>query len=238
MPIPGTKRLDRLTENLGAAQLALSAETVRRIGQGKCRDSDRRPALACACSGHVGAMSHQTWTRDQILVTVSARDQPVPCGPVRRGHRALPGRGGRKGVGFSNGAYAAIITVSSLATAIASLVLGPLSDRIGDRRKLVILSAVMGGVAYALIFLAPGSTYCGLLRDPPLWRGAFLTDLRLFARLLRPQRTRPGGHDDVGPAHDVFGSLGGGAPVAGWIASPPTPLTSLLLQRPAIWAAR
>lgn len=59
-------------------------------------------------------------------------------------------------LGLTNGTYAAIITFNSLATALASLVLGALSDRIGDRRYLVILSAVMGGLAYGLIFLMPG----------------------------------------------------------------------------------
>jgi aryl-alcohol dehydrogenase-like predicted oxidoreductase len=31
--IPGTKRLDRLQENLGALEVQLSAEEVRRIGE-------------------------------------------------------------------------------------------------------------------------------------------------------------------------------------------------------------
>lgn len=101
-------------------------------------------------------MMRQIWSRDQILVT-----SLLACSLFLAGLSAAtiaPYRAvvAVKELGFSNGAYAAIITLSSVATAIASVVLGALSDRMGDRRKLVILSAVMGGVAFALLFLVPG----------------------------------------------------------------------------------
>ena len=58
-----------------------------------------------------------------------------------------------EGLGFSNTGFAAIMMVNALATVTMSVVLGNLSDRIHDRRRLVMLSAVMGGLAYAMIFL-------------------------------------------------------------------------------------
>ncbi len=58
-------------------------------------------------------------------------------------------------LGMHNSTYAFVITISSLATALASLLLGNLSDRIGDRRMLVIVSSVLGALAYGLIYLFP-----------------------------------------------------------------------------------
>lgn len=67
-------------------------------------------------------------------------------------YRAITALHGRE---MDNSTYAIGITLSSLATALASLLLGSLSDRICDRRRLVIVSAVMGGLAYGLIYLFP-----------------------------------------------------------------------------------
>jgi SET family sugar efflux transporter-like MFS transporter len=83
-------------------------------------------------------MMRQIWSRDQILVT-----SLLACSLFLAGLSAAaiaPYRAvvAVKELGFSNGTYAAIITLSSVATAIASVVLGALSDRMGDRRKLVI----------------------------------------------------------------------------------------------------
>jgi predicted MFS family arabinose efflux permease len=58
-------------------------------------------------------------------------------------------------LGISNSVYAVIMTLTSVATAIVSLVLGYFSDRIPDRRLLVIACAVLGGLAYGLIYLYP-----------------------------------------------------------------------------------
>ena len=54
VPIPGTKRLDRLTENLGAAQLELSPETVAALDQASAAipiKGLRLPAPVLAMSG-------------------------------------------------------------------------------------------------------------------------------------------------------------------------------------------
>lgn len=58
-------------------------------------------------------------------------------------------------LGISNPVYAAIMTLTSIATAIVSLVLGYSADRISDRRLLVIACAALGGFAYGLIYLYP-----------------------------------------------------------------------------------
>src|SRR5690606_8700766 len=57
-------------------------------------------------------------------------------------------------LGMSDGAYALILTVSSLVSAAAAVALGHLSDRIGDRRLLVIATALLGALGYGLIYVA------------------------------------------------------------------------------------
>ena len=59
-------------------------------------------------------------------------------------------------LGLSNGTWAAMLGFNAVATALASVVLGHLSDRIRDRRLLVILAAMMGALAYGAIFALPG----------------------------------------------------------------------------------
>ena len=58
-------------------------------------------------------------------------------------------------LGISNSVYAVIMTVTSVATALVSLVLGYFSDRIPDRRHLVVACALLGALAYGLIGLYP-----------------------------------------------------------------------------------
>lgn len=57
-----------------------------------------------------------------------------------------------EGLGISNGDYALILTVGSLIGAVASVLLGWLSDRIGDRRRLVITVAIVGTLGPALLW--------------------------------------------------------------------------------------
>lgn len=59
-------------------------------------------------------------------------------------------------LGLSNSAFAVILGVNAVATALASVVMGMLSDRIRDRRLLVIFAALMGALAYGVIFALPG----------------------------------------------------------------------------------
>lgn len=58
-------------------------------------------------------------------------------------------------LGISNAAYAVIMIVTSVATALVSLLLGYYSDRIPDRRQLVLACAILGAMAYGLIGLYP-----------------------------------------------------------------------------------
>lgn len=55
-------------------------------------------------------------------------------------------------LGIPNGLYSVVLLISSLAAAAASVVLGYISDRISDRRILVIGTALMGALGFGLIF--------------------------------------------------------------------------------------
>lgn len=58
-------------------------------------------------------------------------------------------------LGMSNSLFAILVTISAIGTAFASLVLGNLSDRLGDRRLTVMFCAVSGAIAYGAIYLFP-----------------------------------------------------------------------------------
>ena len=56
-------------------------------------------------------------------------------------------------LGIPNGLYSLLLTVFSLASAAASVMLGYISDKVADRRILVIGTALMGALAFGIIFL-------------------------------------------------------------------------------------
>lgn len=56
------------------------------------------------------------------------------------------------GLGMSNDTFALVLTIGSIAAAIGSVIMGYVSDKVGDRRKLVIGAALAGAIAYGLIF--------------------------------------------------------------------------------------
>jgi MFS transporter, SET family, sugar efflux transporter len=56
-------------------------------------------------------------------------------------------------LGFSNATYAALLMVGSLVSATASVALGWLSDRVPDRRLVVIFCALMGALGWGLLFV-------------------------------------------------------------------------------------
>lgn len=60
-----------------------------------------------------------------------------------------------EGLGMSNGAYAIVLTLGSIGAALASVTLGYFSDKVADRRLLVIGCALLGALAYGLIYLVP-----------------------------------------------------------------------------------
>ena len=87
-------------------------------------------------------------------------------------------------LGMSNARYALIITLSSVGTAVASLVMGYFSDRVRDRRFLVIGTALLGGVAYGLIYLIPTQltyivSFCAILP----FGGALFSQTFSFSRV-------------------------------------------------------
>lgn len=55
-------------------------------------------------------------------------------------------------LGIPNGLYSLLLMVFSLASAGASVVLGYISDRVSDRRIIVLGTAVMGALAFGIIF--------------------------------------------------------------------------------------
>lgn len=59
------------------------------------------------------------------------------------------------GLGLSNGVYAIIMTVSSIGTAAASLAMGYVSDKVSDRRILVVACGLIGTIAYAAVYFVP-----------------------------------------------------------------------------------
>jgi SET family sugar efflux transporter-like MFS transporter len=166
-------------------------------------------------------MSHPEWSRDQILVTGLLATSLFLSGLSAAAIAPYRAVVAVKELGFSNGAYAAIITVSSLATAIASVVLGALSDRIGDRRRLVILSAVMGGIAYALIFLAPGRltylvAFCAILP----FGGALFSQTFAFSRAYYDRNAPERAIMMTSVLRTMFSAAWVVVPpIAGWIAS-------------------
>jgi MFS family permease len=56
-------------------------------------------------------------------------------------------------LGLSNGTYALVLMVGSLVSATAAVALGWLSDRVPDRRIIVIGCALMGALGWGLVFL-------------------------------------------------------------------------------------
>lgn len=56
-------------------------------------------------------------------------------------------------LGIPNSLYSLLLMASSLASAAASVVLGSISDRVSDRRILVIGTALMGALAFGIIFI-------------------------------------------------------------------------------------
>lgn len=58
-------------------------------------------------------------------------------------------------LGMSNALYALVITLGSVGTALSSLVLGYFSDRVSDRRRLIVFCSALGALAYGLVYTVP-----------------------------------------------------------------------------------
>lgn len=161
------------------------------------------------------------WSRDQLFVTGLLAASLFLSGLSSSAITPYRGVVAVEALGMTNSAYAAIITFNAVATALASLVMGHLSDRIGDRRRLVIFSAVMGGLAYALIWLLPGTSsyliaFCVILP----FGGALFSQSFAFSRAYY-DRNAP---DRVVQMTSILRTMFSAAwvvvpPVAGWIAA-------------------
>ncbi len=122
---------------------------------------------------------------------------------------------------MSNSLYALIITLSSVGTAVASLVMGYFSDRIPDRRLLVIGCAILGGLAYSLIYLFPTQlTYILAFCIVLPFGGALFSQTFAFSRVYYNLRNPARAEFAMSALRTLFSvSWVVVPPVAGWIAS-------------------
>lgn len=124
-------------------------------------------------------------------------------------------------LGMSNSLYALVVTLSSVGTAVASLVMGYFSDRISDRRLLVIFCALLGGLAYGLIYLFPTQlvyilAFCAILP----FGGALFSQTFSFSRAFYDLRC-PGRAEFMMLVLRTLFSVSWIVvpPLAGWLAS-------------------
>jgi MFS transporter, SET family, sugar efflux transporter len=135
----------------------------------------------------------------------------------------LPYRGlvAIEALGISNGAYAVIMTSGSIATAIASLALGYLADKVPDRRLLVIFCAVLGAISHGLVFLfhtplAYVISYCVILP----FGGALFSQSFSFSRAFYDVRHPARAEFMMSVLRTIFAlAWVVFPPIAGWIAS-------------------
>ena len=65
---------------------------------------------------------------------------------------------GVEALGLSNATFGLLMGLSAVVSAAAAVVLGWLSDRVKDRRKILILCAAIGAVAFGLVWIVPSPT--------------------------------------------------------------------------------
>jgi SET family sugar efflux transporter-like MFS transporter len=118
------------------------------------------------------------------------------------------------GLGMDNGTYALVLTLSSIGAAIGSVILGHASDRIDDRRKLVMLCALLGAIAFGLIWLVPTQAayvvaVCAIL---PLGAALFSQTFS-YARAWLDEHHRGNAEFMISVLRSLF--------TAAWIVAPP-----------------
>lgn len=125
------------------------------------------------------------------------------------------------GLGMSNALYALIITLSSVGIAAASLVMGYFSDKIPDRRLLVVACAALGALAYGLIYAVPTQlvyiiAFCAVLP----FGGALFSQTFAFSRAYYNLQNPARAEFSMSALRTVFSvSWVVVPPLAGWIAS-------------------
>lgn len=124
-------------------------------------------------------------------------------------------------LGISHGDYALILTVASIVGLVASVLLGWLSDWIGDRRLLVLMTALVGASGFGLMYvlrspLAFVIAYCVIL---PLGNAAF-SQTFAYARVYYDQRQPKDAEFRITVLRSIYAaSWVLVPPLAGWIAA-------------------
>lgn len=124
-------------------------------------------------------------------------------------------------LGISHGDYALILTVASIVGLVASVLLGWLSDWIGDRRLLVLMTALVGATGFGLMYvlrspLAFVIAYCVIL---PLGNAAF-SQTFAYARVYYDQRQPKDAEFRITVLRSIYAaSWVLVPPLAGWIAA-------------------
>jgi len=126
-----------------------------------------------------------------------------------------------EGLGFSNADYALVLSAGSVAGVLASVSLGYMSDRIGDRRMLVLFAALMGAIGYGLVYalrspLAFVAANCVIIP----FGGALFSQCFGYARAYQDARNPGRAEFTITILRTVFSaSWVLMPPVAGWVAA-------------------
>ncbi len=124
-------------------------------------------------------------------------------------------------LGISHAHYALILTVASIVGLIASVALGWLSDHIGDRRLLVLATALIGTAGFAIIYLARSPfafaiVWCLIL---PFGNAAF-SQTFAYARVYYDQHQQGDAEFRITVLRSIYAaSWVIVPPLAGWIAA-------------------
>ena len=126
-----------------------------------------------------------------------------------------------EGLGFSTTDYALLLSVGAVVGLVASVAMGYLSDRIGDRRLLVLFAALMGALGFGLVYAMPSAltyiiAYCVLMP----FGGALFSQSFGYARAYYNVRQPERAEFMITVLRMVFSaSWVLMPPVAGWVAA-------------------
>ena len=150
-------------------------------------------------------------------------------------------------LGLSNTAFAVVMGLSALGTALASVALGWLSDRVEDRRTLMTLCAVMGVFGFGLVWALPTQAsfvvaICGLVPFGTALLSQSLSFSRAYLTRIAPARAEVSMaalRSNFAAAWVIVPPLGG------WVAAQGDPVLTFLMSALAyvgavilIWAGR
>jgi predicted MFS family arabinose efflux permease len=125
------------------------------------------------------------------------------------------------GLRFSNADYALLLSASAVVGLVAAVAMGYLSDRVADRRILVLFAALMGALGFGLIYVAPSAlsyivAYCVIVP----FGGALFSQSFGYARAYYDVRQPERAEFMTSVLRMVFSaSWVLMPPVAGWVAA-------------------